>query len=53
MVFSVVTLFTSSVFLLLTHDELFDAFQGKKFRLETVLISKVSYRTVYPGKSFS
>ena len=27
------TLFTSSVFLLLTHDEFFDAFQGKKFRL--------------------
>ena len=27
------TLFTSSVFLLLTHDEFFDAFQGKTFRL--------------------
>ena len=26
------TLFTSSVFFLLTHDELFDAFEGKKFR---------------------
>ena len=25
------TLFTSSVFLLLTHNEFFDAFQGKKF----------------------
>ena len=32
------TLFTSSVFLLLTHDEFFDAFQGKKFRLETVYL---------------
>ena len=32
------TLFTSSVFLLLTHDEFFDAFQGKKFRLETVCL---------------
>ena len=26
------TLFTSSVFFLLTHDEFFDAFEGKKFR---------------------
>ena len=26
------TLFTSSVFSLLTHDEFFDAFEGKKFR---------------------
>ena len=32
------TLFTSSVFLLLTHDEFFDAFQVKKFRLETVCL---------------
>ena len=26
------TLFTSSVFFLLTHDEFFDAIEGKKFR---------------------
>ena len=32
------TLFTSSVFLLLSHDEFFDAFQGKKFCLETVCL---------------
>ena len=32
------TLFTSSVFFLLTHDEFFDAFQGKTFRLETVCL---------------
>ena len=32
------TSFTSSVFLLLTHDEFFDAFQGKTFRLETVCL---------------
>ena len=32
------TLFTSSVFLLLTLDEFFDAFQGKKFCLETVCL---------------
>ena len=33
------TLFTSSVFLLLTHDEFFDAFQGKKFRLNLRLFA--------------
>ena len=33
-----IVLFTSSVFLLLTHDEFFDAYQGKKFRLETVCL---------------
>ena len=32
------TLFTSSVFLLLTQDEFSDAFQGKKFHLETVCL---------------
>ena len=40
-------LFSSSVFLLLTHDEFFDAFQGK-FRLKTVyLFQKINNRTVY------
>ena len=33
------TLFTSSVFLPLTHDEFFDAFQGKKFRLNLRLFA--------------
>ena len=33
------TLFTSSVFLLLTHDEFFDALQGKKFRLNLRLFA--------------
>ena len=32
------TLLTSSVFLLLTHDEFFDAFEGNKFHLETVCL---------------
>ena len=32
------TLFSSLLFLLLTHDEFFDAFQGKKFRLQTVCL---------------
>ena len=32
------TLFSSSVFLLFTHDEFFDAFQGKMFRLKTVCL---------------
>ena len=33
------TSFTSSVFLVLTHDEFFDAFQGKKFRLNLRLFA--------------
>ena len=33
------TLFTSLVFLLLTHDEFFDAFRGKKFRLNLRLFA--------------
>ena len=37
------TMFSSSVFLLLTHDEFFDAFQGKKFRLETVCLFQRLY----------
>ena len=47
-------LFSSSVFLLLTHDEFFDAFQRKKFRLETVCLFQrcVNYRIAYPEKLF-
>ena len=47
------TLFSSLDFLFLTHDEFYDAFQGKKFRFKTCfLIPKVNYRTVYPEKLF-
>ena len=47
------TLFTSSVVLLLTHDEFFDAFQGKKFCLENVcLFQRLVIRQLIQKKLF-
>ena len=45
------TLFTSSVFFLLTHDEFFDVFEGKKFRrlsanLKSLLLDSLSGKVV-------
>ena len=47
------TLFTSSVFLLLTLDEFSDAFQGKNFRLETVCLFQGQLSNSLSGKAVS
>ena len=46
---------TSSVFLLLTHDEFFDAFEEKKFRRLFAYLKGFNLsnkQTVYPQKLF-
>ena len=47
--------YTSAVFLLLTHDEFFDAFEGKKFRRLFAYLKGFNLsnkQTVYPEKLF-